>query len=301
MGTAWVFPGQGSQKRGMTAGVLQDELAQERFAQASDLAGRDLLAICEGTATGPDHDLNDTRNSQLGLFVLESVLLDRYREQGHQPDVLAGHSLGELVALYGAGCFDFSTGLALVNQRCELMAAAGGGAMTAVMGFKRAELEAAVAEQQDVVIANDNSASQVVLSGTADALETICSTVRCKRSIPLAVTGAFHSPFMAEPAQRFAQILETVPFADATVPVVSNAAGSSSTAGATLKANLVQQMVSRVRWRETMDHLASLGVHTVLEIGPGTVLSGLLKRSLPNLRLDQIQTTADANMATVVP
>ena len=293
MGTAWVFPGQGSQKQGMTTGVLQDDLAQDRFAQASALLGRDLPAICDGTAVGPDQDLNDTRNSQPALFVLESVLLDRCKQQGHQADALAGHSLGELVALYGAGCFDFRTGLNLVKQRCELMAVAGGGAMTAVMGFVRSELEAAVAAQQDVVIANDNSAGQVVLSGTATAVRQVCSTVRCKRSVPLAVSGAFHSPLMKEPAARFAQVLETVPFADATVPVVSNATACSSTDGATLKANLVQQMVSGVRWRETMDHLASLGMDTVLEIGPGAVLSGLLKRSLPHLHLRQINTMAD--------
>ncbi len=293
MGTAWVFPGQGSQKQGMATGVLQDDLARERFAQASALLGRDLLAICDGTAVGLDHDLNDTRNSQPALFVLESVLLDRCKQQGHQADVLAGHSLGELVALYGAGCFDFRTGLNLVKQRCELMAVAGGGAMTAVMGFVRSELEAAVAAQQDVVIANDNSAGQVVLSGTATAVRQVCSTVRCKRSVPLAVSGAFHSPLMKEPAARFAQVLETIAFADATAPVVSNATACSSTDGATLKANLVQQMVSGVRWRETMDHLASLGMDTVLEIGPGSVLSGLLKRSLPHLHLRQINAMAD--------
>ncbi len=293
MGTAWVFPGQGSQKQGMTTGVLQDDLAQDRFAQASALLGRDLLAICDGAAVGSGHGLNDTRNSQPALFVLESVLLDRCKQHGHRADVLAGHSLGELVALYGAGCFDFQTGLMLVKQRCELMAMAGGGAMTAVMGFARAELEAAVAAQQDVVIANDNSASQVVLSGTATAVRHVCSTIRCKRSVPLAVSGAFHSPLMQEPAARFAQVLATIPFADANVPVVSNVTASSSRAGSTLKANLAQQMVSGVRWRETMDHIASLGITTALEIGPGAVLSGLLKRSLPNLHIRQINAMAD--------
>ncbi|MXW12911.1 MAG: ACP S-malonyltransferase [Synechococcus sp. SB0668_bin_13] len=292
MGTAWVFPGQGSQKRGMAAGVLQDDLAQDRFAQAGALLGRDLLAICEGAADGPDHDLNDTRNSQPALFVLESVLLDRCKQHGHKADVLAGHSLGELAALYGAGCFDFRTGLSLVKQRSELMAATGGGAMVAVMGFVRAELEAAVAAQPNVVIANDNSAGQVVLSGTATAVRAVCSTVRCKRSVPLVVSGAFHSPLMKEPAARFAQVLEATPFADAAVPVVSNATACSSTSGSTLKANLVQQMVSGVRWRETMDHMASLGINTVLEIGPGAVLSGLLKRSLSTINIRQINAMA---------
>ena len=295
MGTAWVFPGQGSQKQGMTAGVLQDELARDRFAQARALLERDLLAICDGTATDAGHDVNDTRNSQPALFVLESVLLDRHKQQGHRADLLAGHSLGELVALYGAGCFDFSTGLTLVKQRSELMAAAGGGAMAAVMGFVRAELEAAVADRQDVVIANDNSTGQVVLSGAEEAVRQVCATVRCKRSVPLPVSGAFHSPLMEEPAARFARILETVPFADASTPVVSNATAASSTDGSVLKANLVQQMVSGVRWRETMDHMTAMGIDTAVEIGPGAVLSGLLKRSLPHLQIRQVNTTADVN------
>jgi [acyl-carrier-protein] S-malonyltransferase len=224
MGIAWVFPGQGSQKAGMAAPVLALPGARDRFAAASELLGRDLLAICAGEASGTAEpsDLNDTRNTQPALFVIESLLVDQLRDQGRQADLVAGHSLGELVALYAAGVFDASTGLALMQRRSELMAAAGGGAMTAVIGFERSQLEELVAAHEGVVIANDNSSAQVVLSGTPEAVASVSAQLSCKRAIPLAVSGAFHSPLMAEAAEAFAISLAAVPFAKATIPVLSN-------------------------------------------------------------------------------
>ena len=127
MGNAWVFPGQGSQKVGMAAGVLELPGAKERFEAASTLLGRDLLAICNGEAEGELSDLGDTRNTQPALFVIESVLADNLQQQGREPALVAGHSLGELVALYSAGVFGLETGLQLMKTRSELMASAGGG------------------------------------------------------------------------------------------------------------------------------------------------------------------------------
>jgi [acyl-carrier-protein] S-malonyltransferase len=279
MAIAWVFPGQGSQQTGMADGLLELPGARERFARASARLDRDLLAICSGTAEGELADLNDTRNTQPALFVVESLLVDALRAQGRQADLLAGHSLGELVALYAAGVFDADTGLVLVRRRSELMAAAGGGAMTAVMGFDRAELERLVAASEGVVIANDNSSAQVVLSGTPEAVAQVSAALHCKRAVPLAVSGAFHSPFMAEAAEAFAAELDALPFADAGVPVLSNADPTPTTSGAALKERLRLQMTTGVRWRETMEALAAAGVDTAVEIGPGSVLSGLFKRS----------------------
>jgi len=300
MAIAWVFPGQGSQKVGMADGVIKLPGARERFAEASSLLGRDLLAICSGGegsggngGNGEPADLNDTRNTQQALFVVESLLVDALLAQGRRPDLVAGHSLGELVALYAAGVFDAVTGLALVRRRSELMAAAGGGAMTAVMGFDRAELESLVAATDGVVIANDNGSAQVVLSGTPDAVAQVSDTLRCKRAVPLAVSGAFHSPFMAGAAAAFAAELEAIPFADASVPVLSNTDPTPETSGAVLKDRLVRQMTSGVRWRETMDALAAAGVDTAVEIGPGTVLSGLIKRSCAGIGTAGIATAAD--------
>ncbi len=296
MGIAWVFPGQGSQKVGMAAAVLELPGASERFAAASELLGRDLLAICRGDAEGELSDLNDTRNTQPAMFVVESLLVDALRAQGRSADLVAGHSLGELVALYAAGVFDVSTGLRLMKTRSELMAGAGGGAMTAVMGFDRGELEQLVAATEGAVIANDNSSAQVVLSGTPEAVAAVSGQLTCKRAIPLAVSGAFHSPFMAKAAEAFATELEAIPFADATIPVLSNTDPSPETSGAALKARLRHQMTTGVRWRETMERLSSEAIATAVEIGPGAVLSGLIKRSCEGVSTAQIAGAADLGL-----
>ncbi|TGG92287.1 MAG: ACP S-malonyltransferase [Aphanocapsa feldmannii 277cV] len=292
MTSAWVFPGQGSQKVGMVADLIDHPLGAERFALAAELLGRDLAAICRGEASGLLSDLDDTRNTQPALFLVEATLVDLLRQQGRRAELLAGHSLGELVALYAAGCFDFATGLALVRQRSELMAAVGDGAMTAVMGFDRAELESLVAASDAVVIANDNSRTQVVISGSPTAVARVGESLRCRRAIPLAVSGAFHSPWMAEPAAAFAATLATITFAAPETPVISNASASATADAAALKANLTRQMTTPVRWRETMDRIAAAGIDTVVEIGPGTVLSGLFKRSTPGVGLSQIGSVA---------
>ena len=296
MGIAWVFPGQGSQKMGMAAGVLELPGARERFAAASELLGRDLLAICNGEADGDLSDLNDTRNTQPALFVIESLLVDQLKAQGRSADRVAGHSLGELVALYAAGVFTADTGLQLMKTRSELMAAAGGGAMTAVMGFDRSELEQLVAATDGVVIANDNSSAQVVLSGSPEAVSAVSGQLKCKRAIPLAVSGAFHSPFMQQAADAFAATLEAVPFADAAIPVLSNTDPSPETSGAALKQRLRSQMVTGVRWRETMERFSADGIDTAVEIGPGNVLSGLIKRSCDGISTAQIATAADLGL-----
>ena len=296
MGIAWVFPGQGSQKVGMAAAVLELPGASERFAAASELLGRDLLAICRGDAEGELSDLNDTRNTQPAMFVVESLLVDALRAQGRSADLVAGHSLGELVALYAAGVFDVSTGLRLMKTRSELMAGAGGGAMTAVMGFDRGELEQLVAATEGVVIANDNSSAQVVLSGTPEAVAAVSGQLTCKRASPLAVSGAYHSPFMAKAAEAFATELEAIPFADATIPVLSNTDPSPETSGAALKARLRNQMTTGVRWRETMERLSSEAIATAVEIGPGAVLSGLIKRSCEGVSTAQIAGAADLGL-----
>ena len=296
MGIAWVFPGQGSQKIGMATAVLDLPGARERFSAASELIGRDLLAICAGEAPedspGPT-DLNDTRNTQPALFVIESLLVDGLRDQGRSPSLVAGHSLGELVALYAAGVFDAATGLRLIRTRSERMAAAGGGAMTAVLGFDRNELEALVQAHEGVVIANDNSEGQVVLSGTPEAVAAVSGELRCKRAMPLAVSGAFHSPSMAEAAAAFAADLEGVAFADAAMPVLSNTDPTPAISGAVLKDRLRRQMTTGVRWRETMERFAADGIGTAVEIGPGNVLSGLIKRSCAGVTTAQIGSAAD--------
>ncbi len=298
MSIAWVFPGQGSQKTGMADPVLSLPGAQERFGLASELLGRDLLAICRGEASGSAApcDLNDTRNTQPALFVVESLIVDELLRQGREPDLVAGHSLGELVALYAAGVFDAATGLELMHRRSELMANAGGGAMTAVIGFDRSELETLVNDTEGVVIANDNSDAQVVLSGSPDAVNSISDAVSCKRAIPLAVSGAFHSPFMAEAADAFSDHLNDLSFKDARFPVLSNTDPSPSCDAEELMQRLRRQMITGVRWRETMAGMTSAGVETLVEIGPGNVLSGLAKRAMKGITTAQLASAGDLGL-----
>jgi [acyl-carrier-protein] S-malonyltransferase len=165
--------------------------------------------------------------------------------------------------------------------------------MTAVMGFDRFQLEQLVADTEGVVIANDNSEAQVVLSGSPEAVSTVSEVLACKRAIPLAVSGAFHSPFMAQAAAAFALDLEAVPFAEASIPVLSNTDPSPSTDAGLLKQRLLRQMTTGVRWRETMEQFGREGIDEAVEIGPGNVLSGLIKRGCPGLRCRQVASATD--------
>lgn len=295
MSIAWVFPGQGSQKPGMADPVLELRDAEQRFSLASQLMGRDLLSICRGQAAQGHQpaDLNDTRNTQPALFVVESLLVDELKRQGREASLVAGHSLGELVALYAAGVFDFSQGLQLMLRRSELMATAGGGSMTAVIGFDREQLDDLIGETQDVVIANDNSSSQVVISGTPEAVTNVSSKLKCKIAAPLPVSGAFHSPFMADAAAAFASELDQVSFQDATIPVLSNTDPTPEQDGTLLKERLKKQMTTGVRWRESMDAIAQAEITRVIEIGPGKVLSNLFKRSVEGMSTSQLSSAAD--------
>ena len=165
--------------------------------------------------------------------------------------------------------------------------------MTAVIGFDRGQLDDLVAATDGVSIANDNSDAQVVISGAPEAVESVSGALKCKRAIPLAVSGAFHSPFMAEAAERFAAELDKVPFQDARVPVLSNSAASASVNAEELKLRLKLQMTTGVRWRETMAAMTDSGVDTLVEIGPGNVLSGLAKRSMSGVTTAQIAGAGD--------
>jgi [acyl-carrier-protein] S-malonyltransferase len=232
------------------------------------------------------------------LYVIEAILADLLMARGQQPQFVAGHSLGEYVALYAARVLDFESGLKLVKKRAELMAKASGGKMVALMGFKRQQLQAEIENNPDVVIANDNNETQVVISGTPEAVDTLLSNVKVRRAIPLKVSGAFHSPLMAQAARQFEAILAEVEFADAAVPVISNIAPTPSTDAAVLKQRLVAQMTGSVRWREIMAQLSELSVNQAIEVGPGQVLTGLLKRSHPEIDRANVATVEELDALT---
>lgn len=289
MATAWLFPGQGSQTVGMGVDLNTLEAAQAKFQQAEAILGWSVLEVCQSE----EEKLSQTQYTQPCLYVIEAILADLLKAQNQQPQFVAGHSLGEYVALYAAGVFDFETGLKLVKQRAELMSQASGGKMVALMGFKREQLNAGIENNPDVVIANDNNETQVVISGTPAAVDELLDNVKVRRAIPLKVSGAFHSPLMSQAAQEFEAILANVNFTEAQIPVISNVDPMPSTESAVLKQRLVQQMTGSVRWREIMLQLADSAVNQAVEVGPGQVLSGLLKRSHPDIARLNVGTVED--------
>ncbi len=168
--------------------------------------------------------------------------------------------------------------------------------MTAVIGFDRNQLETLVHSTEGVVIANDNSDAQVVLSGSPEAVSAVSEALTCKRAIPLAVSGAFHSPFMAKAADAFSSHLDSLIFKDAHFPVLSNTDPTPSCDAGELKQRLRRQMITGVRWRETMAKMTSAGVDTLVEIGPGNVLSGLAKRSMKGITSSQLSSVGDLGL-----
>lgn len=282
--TAWVFPGQGSQAIGMGMDLFELSAAKDKFEQAEEILGWSVPEICQNESD----QISRTLYTQPSLYVVESILADLMRERGHKPDLVAGHSLGEYIALYVAGVFEWAAGLRLVKRRAELMDSAAGGMMAALIGFDRQQLEQQIEQTPDVVLANDNSPVQVVISGTPASVEAVLSKVKVKRAIPLKVSGAFHSSFMAAATAQFQDVLESIPFSSAQVPVLSNVEPVPSVDAAVLKERLSRQMTSSVRWRETSQRLPLEGIKRVVEIGPGTVLTGLIKRTCPDLILENI-------------
>lgn len=293
MTVIWVFPGQGSQKLGMANKVIDLPNAKDRFHYASEVFGKNLFEICENSSENKilDEDLNNTMNTQICLFLVESVLLDSLKENGLKPNYTAGHSLGEITALYCAGVLSFEDCVLLIKERASLMAGAAKGSMAALIGFDRNQLESFVEQIDDLVIANDNSDSQVVLSGSEKALDDISKRINFKRFLKLNVSGAFHSPFMREASIKFSKYLDNIEFNHPEVPVISNSNPTISNDPDELKSRLKNQMCNGVRWRETMNLMAKNSDLHIVEIGPSNVLGGLGKRHLREVKVSQISSS----------
>lgn len=281
---AYVFPGQGSQKPGMGLRLHDEsEAARAVFAQASEGAGRDLRTLL---ATTDDNNLRGTDNAQPALYVTSVAAAAAL---GGTPDVLAGHSVGEFAALAVAGIVSVEDGARLVQTRGNLMARAGEevpGTMAAILGLDRDPLQA-VLDGIDgvVVIANDNCPGQLVISGEVAAVEAACVAAKeagAKRALPLSVSGAFHSPLMEASAAEFRKALDTVEFRPGR-PVIANVTADVVTDPADWPELLERQLRSPVRWTETVRTMRRMGVTEAVELGIGEVLSGLFKRTEPEI------------------
>ncbi|GAA3897288.1 ACP S-malonyltransferase [Streptomyces gulbargensis] len=272
---ALLFAGQGSQRRGMGADVF--DAFPDHCALADDILGYSVRDLC----LRDDGDrLRLTRYAQPALFTVHALTYLAQRAERGEPDVVAGHSLGEFNALMAAGVLDFATGLRLVAERGRLMGEADGGAMAAVIGTGLAEVERvlAAAGREDVEIANDNAPTQVVISGSPQGvsavtrlLATAAPAVRC---VPLPVSAAFHSRDMAPAARRFADTLARVELSPPRLPVIANVTARPYPRDTPVADLLGRQIRSRVRWTETMAHLLDSGVEEVWEVGRGRTLTG---------------------------
>ena len=286
-----LFPGQGSQTVGMGRDLYdQVPAARALFDEADKILGRGLSKII---FDGPTEELTDTRNTQPALFTVEAALTGLLLANGVVPEYAAGHSLGEYSALYAAGVVSFEDGLRTVAARGAAMADAGKqnpGAMAAVMGMDKAKIVEVISGVKSgiVVTANENSPDQTVISGEAEAVNEACALLKeagAKRAIPLPVSGAFHSPLMKPAAERLASALEPVAFSAPRCPVIANVTAKAESDPARLKGLLVEQLVSPVRWVDSMAALAALNPSACAEVGPGAVLKGLAKKCAPDINV----------------
>ncbi len=286
--TVFLFPGQGSQSVGMGKDLaLAYPLARQTFEQADELLGFSLSRLAW---EGPEAELNDTINTQPALLTHSIAVLRCLQASlpGLQPVFVAGHSMGELSALVGAGALPFEAALRLARRRGELMKQAGEvspGGMAAVLGADLATLERLCAEastpDEIVQVANDNCPGQVVISGAKSALERLIqlapqSGVRKIR--PLAVSIAAHSPLMTHAQADFNQAVAEASIGDPAVPLVGNVTASVLTSANEIRADLRMQLTSRVRWTKSIQEMTRRGATTFVELGNGSVLTGLLKR-----------------------
>ncbi|HYL42952.1 MAG TPA: ACP S-malonyltransferase [Ktedonobacteraceae bacterium] len=332
---AFLFPGQGSQAVGMGADVFASSKAARQVFETVDAAlGISLSELC---FQGPDDTLRETINAQPAIVTVSLALLAAFQEAlspQHSswssplvPSFTAGHSVGEYAALVASGTLDLQSAALLVRERGRLMHHEGTvcpGGMAAVIGMDEGPLsevcqeatESTLAEiaadetrrtghpgQGRVIIANFNAPGQIVISGEQQALNKAMELARergAKRVIPLAVSGAFHSPVMQPAAHGLAQMIATMPIHDASIPVIGNIQAQPLTDAQTIREELSQQIASSVQWTRTVQYLVSAGVTVFIEIGPGQALTGMVKRIAKGVTTTSISNVADITKAVAL-
>lgn len=303
---AFVFPGQGSQKVGMLADIAAAyPVVESTFAEASDALGYDMWALVQ---QGPQEELNLTEKTQ-PILLTSSIALWRVWQQrgGAQPSLLAGHSLGEFSALVCAGTIDFCDAVRLVRARGQFMQTAvpvGVGAMAAVLGLEDEQIvhicRAASSGGEVVEAVNFNSPGQIVIAGTVEAVGKaieMCKAAGSKRALPLPVSAPFHTSLMRPAGDKLREAMAALKFAAPTIPVVHNVNAQTESDPEKIKAILFEQIFSPVQWTQCVQALASKGITSVVECGPGKVLCGLVKRIDKNINCLGIEDSAGLDAA----
>ncbi|RNM07596.1 ACP S-malonyltransferase [Dickeya undicola] len=302
---AMVFPGQGSQSVGMLAELAEKfPLIKETFDEASSVLGYDLWQLSQ---QGPAEELNKTWQTQPALLTASVALWRVWRQQGGAlPTLMSGHSLGEYSALVCAGVLDFKQAVSLVELRGKLMQEAvpeGTGAMYAIIGLDNDAIATACAEAaqgQIVSPVNFNSPGQVVIAGNKEAVEragAACKAAGAKRALPLPVSVPSHCALMEPAARKLADALEAITFNTPDVPVINNVDVRAESAPEAIRSALVRQLHNPVRWTECVEYMAAQGVVTLVEVGPGKVLTGLTKRIVDSLTATAINDPASLSAA----
>ncbi|CAG5078291.1 [acyl-carrier-protein] S-malonyltransferase [Thermobacillus xylanilyticus] len=307
---AFVFPGQGAQAVGMGKDAYDASPAARAVFERADAALG--FALSRIIFEGPEDKLRQTENTQPALLTVSAALLELIAGRV-RPDYVAGHSLGEYSALVAAGVLSFEDAVRAVRLRGEFMEAAvpgGQGAMAAVLGAERGALqalcEAVSAETGLVVLANVNCPGQIVVSGTAEGVRAVVERGKeagAKRVIPLEVSGPFHSPLMQPAADRLEQVLAELTMRDAKVPVIANVTAEPVTSAEEIRGLLKRQVTAPVLWEDTVTRLVGLGVDTFVEIGSGSVLTGLIRKTDKSVTVHTVNSLAalDAALAELAP
>ncbi len=290
---AFTFPGQGSQRPGMGR-PWADHDSWELVAEASEVAERDVARLL---LDADAEELRDTRNAQLTTFVSSLMVLDAVERLGVEPSFCAGHSLGEYTALTATGALGFDEGVRLVCERADAMHQAGSdnpGTMAAVLGLDDDQVEVACRRaDSDVWVANFNAPGQVVIAGSPEgvaAAGVVAKELGAKKVMPLQVSGAFHTPFMAPARDRLRKAIAEANPRDTEVPVVSNVDSLAHNNGTEWSSLLSAQLSSPVRWKHCLLTLSELGITDFAELGPGAVLTGMAKRTVEGSRTISVST-----------
>lgn len=285
---AFVFPGQGAQFVGMGKDLYETSaIAKDLFEQANEILG---FRITDLMFAGTDEDLRQTKVTQPAIFI-HSVVLAKTLGEEFKPEMAAGHSLGEFSALVAAGALSFESGLKLVYKRALAMQKAceqNPSTMAAVLGLSNEKVEEVCATITDEVVvpANYNCPGQIVISGSNAGIDKACELLKAagaKRALKLSVGGAFHSPLMEPAKAELAVAIEETEFSAPICPVYQNVTTKGETDPVTIKANLVAQLTAPVKWTQSVENMVADGATEFVELGPGSVLQGLVKKISPNV------------------